>query len=270
MSWGVDGLTAMGVMSETATLTPPEREEALDVIFDTASGRVPVAVGCSAPSPHAAAVLAETAKRLGAVAAMVSAPPLAQDLDALPAFFAAVAARGGLPLVIQDEPAATGVVMPVNVILRCLEAAGARTVKLEDPPTPRKIAALLEVDPSLSVFGGLGGVAALGELRSGACGTMTGFAYPEILAAVRSATDADDAAGAARVFDRYLPLILFEAQPGIGLGIRKEVLRRRGAIATAATRQPPGSIDAATAADLDDVLARVGVRPVPGRFDVEA
>src|SRR2546423_684491 len=90
----------------------------------TACGSSPgtAAAGCPAPPPDAAAALAETAKRLGAVAAMVSAPPLARDLDALPAFFAAVGGRGGLPLVIQDEPAATGVLMPVSVILRCLES----------------------------------------------------------------------------------------------------------------------------------------------------
>jgi 4-hydroxy-tetrahydrodipicolinate synthase len=162
------------------------------------------------------------------------------------------------------------VTMPVSVILRCLDASGARAVKLEDPPTPPKIAALLAAEPGLSVFGGLGGVAALSELRRGACGTMTGFAYPEILGAVRRATEGGDRSDAARVFDRYLPLIQFEGQPGIGLGIRKEVLRRRGAIATATTRLPPGAMDPATAEELADVLDRVGIRPGPEPLDVDA
>jgi 4-hydroxy-tetrahydrodipicolinate synthase len=160
--------------------------------------------------------------------------------------------------------------MPVSVILRCLDTSQARTVKLEDPPTPPKIAALLAAEPALSVFGGLGGVSVLGELRSGACGTMTGFAYPEILAAVRRATEAGDRGRAARVFDRYLPLIQFEGQPGIGLAIRKEILRRRGAIATAIARLPRASIDAATAEELDDVLDRVGIRPGSDPLNVEA
>jgi len=32
------------------------------------------------------------------------------------------------------------------------------------------------------------------------------------------------------LFNRYLPLVRYEQQPGIGLAICKEVLRRRGAI----------------------------------------
>src|SRR5207249_845081 len=83
-----------------------------------------------------------------AAAAMVSAPPLFRNVDLLPEFFRD-AAEAGLPLMIQDEPAATGVVMPATVLLACVEAAGARTIKLEDPPTPPKIPRLLSYDPAL-------------------------------------------------------------------------------------------------------------------------
>ena len=59
---------------------------------------------------------------------------------------------------------------------------------------------------------------------------MTGFAFPEILAAVRLSAESGDMKAAGLLFDRYLPLIQFEAQPTIGLAIRKELLRRRGSI----------------------------------------
>ncbi len=127
--------------------------------------------------------------------------------------------------------------MPVSVLRACLASSGARTVKLEDPPTPPKIGRLLDADPSLSVFGGLGGASALWELDRGACGTMTGFAYPEILRAVRVAHERGERAAAGRLFDRYLPLIAYEAQPIVGLAIRKELLRRRGAIDAARDTQ---------------------------------
>ena len=42
---------------------------------------------------------------------------------------------------------------------------------------------------------------------------------------------------AADVFYRAVPLMRFEFQEGIGMAIRKEVLRRRGALASAATRR---------------------------------
>ncbi len=47
----------------------------------------------------------------------------------------------------------------------------------------------------------------------------------------------------------------FEFQEGIGMAIRKEVLRRRGAIAHAAVRPPAPALDASTREALDRVLA---------------
>ena len=266
IDWGVDGLAAMGVMAEPTTLTAEERETALRTIFDAAAGRAPVIVGCSSTSQGQSSLLIARARELGAMAAMVAAPPLLRNVDLLPGFFAGLA-KAGLPVVIQDEPAATGVLVPVSVLVDCAEASGSNTVKLEDPPTPPKIARLLERRPGLSVFGGLGGVAALSELRRGACGTMTGFAYPEILRAVRVALTAGQDRAAAILFDRYLPLIQFEAQPVIGLAVRKEVLRRRGAIASNLTRGLVPRLDRATAAELTDVLDRLGMVPGLARFE---
>ena len=40
------------------------------------------------------------------------------------------------------------------------------------------------------------------------------------------------------MFDIYLPLVRHEQQPGFGLAVRKEILRRRGAIRSAAVRAP--------------------------------
>src|SRR5207248_2773304 len=63
------------------------------------------------------------------------------------------------------------------------EVPAARTIKLEDPPTPFKTARILEQarDVGVAIFGGLGGVFLLEELMAGAAGAMTGFAYPAIL-----------------------------------------------------------------------------------------
>jgi 4-hydroxy-tetrahydrodipicolinate synthase len=270
VGWGVDGLTVLGVMSEATSLSDREREQALRAILDAADGRVPVAVGCSGGSAHLVRERITHAAEQGAAAAMVSAPTLLRNVDALPAFYRAAVTGTGLDVVVQDEPAATGVLVPVSVLRRCLEAAGSRVVKLEDPPTPPKIAALLAAEPDLRVFGGLGGVSALGELTRGACGTMTGFAFPEILRAVRLAVEAGDPAEAGRLFDAYLPLIQFEAQPITGLVIRKEVLRRRGVIATSTTRGVSPTIDPTTSDELSRLLERVGLVPSAKRLEVDA
>jgi hypothetical protein len=92
--WGVDGLTAMGVMGEPGALTAEERARALTAIADAARGRVPLAIGCSAASPGIVRELIEQARGFGAVAAMVAAPQLLRNVDQLPAFYAQVAALG--------------------------------------------------------------------------------------------------------------------------------------------------------------------------------
>lgn len=261
VGWGVDGLTVMGVMSEVALLTASERRALLEAIFDAAAGRAPVAVGCAAGGEIAAAELAVEALSLGAAAVMVPPPALHRNVDTLPRFFREVARRTGAALIVQDEPRAYGVVMPTRTIAAACEEAGAVAVKLEDPPTPEKIGRLLELVPDVPVFGGLGGVSALWELRRGASGTMTGFAFPEILRSIRIAHERGDADEAGRIFNRYLPLIQFEAQTGVGVAIRKEVLRRRGALPCSASRLFPTGVDPRMYAELDDVLRWVELEP---------
>jgi 4-hydroxy-tetrahydrodipicolinate synthase len=92
---------------------------------------------------------------------------------------------------------------------------------------------------------------------------MTGFAFPEVLVQVVGLYRAGKVDEAADVFYRAVPLMRFEFQEGIGMAIRKEVLRRRGALATAATRAPAAQLDETTRQALDRVMKWVasnGVR----------
>jgi 4-hydroxy-tetrahydrodipicolinate synthase len=133
----------------------------------------------------------------------------------------------------------------------------ARTIKLEDPPTPFKTARILAAagETRVAILGGLGGVFLLEELMAGAAGVMTGFAYPEVLVKVVTHYRAGRVDEAAELFYRFVPLMRFEFQEGIGMAVRKEVYRRRGVIAAAGTRAPGPSLDDGTRAQLDRVLA---------------
>jgi len=267
LTWGVDGITVLGVMGEVAALSTAERTAVVRAVTDVVAGAVPVAVGCSGAALRTVLGQIAEAADCGAVAAMVSAPPLARDVDVLPGFYRRLAELGPLPIVIQDEPAATGVLVPPSVLAASATASGAAAVKLEDPPTPRKISALLDLAPGTVIFGGLGALMAYHELSRGAAGTMTGFSYPEILRAMRLAFERGDRAGALATYHKFLPLVAFEAQQAVGLSIRKELLRRRGVIESAATRIG-APIDASHQEELTEVLDLVGVVPRPGPFDV--
>jgi 4-hydroxy-tetrahydrodipicolinate synthase len=257
LDWGADGFTVLGVMGEAGTLNVEERALVLRTVVAAASG-APVAAGVSASSKHAVLEFTHQAIDAGAGAVMVAAPPLLRNVDALPALCADVAACG-VPVIVQDEPAATGVVVPVSVLAECLRAAGTPLIKLEDPPTPTKMTQLLAAVPAARIFGGLGGVSSYHELSRGAVGTMTGFSFPEVLRELRVRLERDNSHGALEVYARFLPLLLFEGQPGTGLAIRKEVLRRRGALEHAVTRVDSRLTPQLTA-ELDEIARYLDIK----------
>jgi 4-hydroxy-tetrahydrodipicolinate synthase len=145
----------------------------------------------------------------------------------------------------------------------CADLPAIQAVKLEEPPTLPKITRLRALFRSrVAIFGGLGGVYFFEELSRGADGAMTGFPYPEALRAIREHFVAGRRDEARALFYRWLPLIRYESQPGAtpgtAVGIRKEILRRRGWIASALVRAPAPALDAGTHAELAEILAAVG------------
>jgi 4-hydroxy-tetrahydrodipicolinate synthase len=95
------------------------------------------------------------------------------------------------------------------------------------------------------------------ELARGADGGMTGFSYPEMLVEVYERFAAGDTDGAEDVFDTYLPLLRYEAQPGTGLAVRKELLFRRGALTSPTVRAPGLTLTADDRRELDRLVARL-------------
>jgi len=258
---GVNGLTALGVTGEVARLEEPERARVLQIVVQHAAGRVPVVAGTSADGTRTCISYSRQAKDLGAAAVMVSPPRMAKlNSAAVINHYKALADAVDLPIVVQDYPPITGFSMEPALLAKIAkEIPAARTIKLEDPPTPFKTARILDASAGtpVQIFGGLGGVFLLEELLSGATGAMTGFAFPEILVRIMAHWRAGEIDAAADVFYRAVPLMRFEFQEGIGMAIRKTVLQRRGALASAATRAPAGGLDAATRQALERVLVWV-------------
>lgn len=259
---GVNGLTALGVTGEIARLTDAERQRVLEAVMKYTDGRVAVVAGTTAEGLRTCIEYTRNAKAAGAAAVMISPPRMAKlNSEAVLRHFTAVADAVDIEIVVQDFPPITGFTMEPALLARIArEIPRARTIKLEDPPTPFKTSRILEQtkDFEVRIFGGLGGVFLLEELMAGATGAMTGFAYPEILVQIVRAFRAGEVDKAADVFYRNVPLMRFEFQEGIGMAIRKEVLRRRGALSSSAIRAPGAKLDAATVTALDRVLAWVG------------
>jgi 4-hydroxy-tetrahydrodipicolinate synthase len=255
---GVNGVTALGVTGEVARLDEADRQRVLEIVTAHVDGRIGVVAGTTAEGTRTCIGYTRAARDAGATAVMVSPPRMAKlNSDAVLRHYHALAEAVDIEIVVQDYPPVSGYAMEPSLLARIArEIPRARTIKLEDPPTPFKTTKILEGSANLEVriFGGLGGVFLLEELLAGATGAMTGFAYPEILVRIVRLFRSGDVDAAADLFYRAVPLMRFEFQQGIGMAIRKEVLRRRGALASAATRAPGPALDAATREALDRVM----------------
>jgi 4-hydroxy-tetrahydrodipicolinate synthase len=256
---GVNGVTALGVTGEAARLSERERGVVVDTVVRQAAGRVKVIVGTSSDGVRGCIDFSREARSLGASAVMVSPPRMPKlNSESVVNHYKALAEAVDLPIVVQDYPPISGFAMEAGLLARIArEVPAARTIKLEDPPTPFKTARILAAagETKVAILGGLGGVFLLEELLAGAAGVMTGFAYPEVLVKVVSLYRAGDVDQAAALFYRFVPLMRFEFQEGIGMAIRKEVFKRRGVLADASTRAPGAVLDEGTRTALDRVLA---------------
>jgi len=257
---GVDGMTILGVLGEASKLSDDERRVVIAEVIAAADG-LPVCVGVSHAATARAIAFTREAAEAGAHSVMLAPPALAKPNDAAVVdHYVAVASATDLPVVVQDHPASSGVVMSVPVLAEIARRAPTcNVVKLEDEPSPPKVGRLLAEAPDVRILGGLGAIMLLEELRRGAVGTMTGFGFPECLVEIVGRYRGGDEAGARVVFHRILPLVRFENQPGLNLAIRKHLYRRRGAIAHETVRAPGATLDAGTIADLDAILAAVGL-----------
>jgi 4-hydroxy-tetrahydrodipicolinate synthase len=237
-SVGATGLFVLGAFGEGAALDTREQSRVVRAVAAEA-GAVPLVVGLSARST---AVAVEQAGMVIAAAGTHLAGLMVQvhssDSDMLAAHLLAVHDATGAGIVLQDYPVVSGVrISPAQVLAALDRCPFVLAVKSEAPPTAAVIAALTTAT-DVPVFGGLGGVGLLDELAAGAAGAMTGFSHPEGLRAALDAWDGGGFPAARAAYAPWLPLVNFEAQPGIGLALRKEILRRRGVLADAAVRPP--------------------------------
>jgi len=185
--------------------------------------------------------------------------------EAVERYVATVCAALGsvVPVCLQDYPQESGVVMSVPTIGRLIDAHAQIVVfKHEDCPGLPKLSRLRADEARaarrrVSILVGNGGLYYPLELRRGADGAMTGFAFPEMLVEVYERFVAGDADGGEDVYDRYLPVLRYEQQPGFGLAVRKEILRRRGALRSAATRAPGPTLTAVEHAEIGTLMQRL-------------
>ena len=253
---GVHGITLLGVLGEVMRLSDVEKREIAETVVDQVKGRVPVVVGTGSSGTDLAIMYSKEAEEIGVDAIMVAPPRLTRPNDDLVFnYYHDIAKKVNVPIVIQDKPTTYGVHMSPTLIARLSTIERVNYVKLEDAPTLSKITLIRSlIGDKLRIFGGLGGLYFYEELLRGACGIMTGFAYPEILMQIYESFSTGERESSRDLFYRVLPLIRYEAQPVVSLAIRKELLRRRGLIKSAVLRDPATRLDPEHLREIEELV----------------
>jgi 4-hydroxy-tetrahydrodipicolinate synthase len=261
---GVHGITILGMMGEAPKLTFEESASFTRHVLRRVDGRVPVIVGVSNPGLANLHALAGVAMEAGAAGLLVAPTVGLRTDEQVFAYYAAVCETLGptVPIIYQDYPQSTGVYLSVATYARLVNAFPQLVMlKAEDCPGLGKITAVRESEARgvrrTSILVGNGGFYFPQALARGADGVMTGFAFPDMLVGVYERFMLGDRDAADSLFERYLPVMYYEQQPGYGLAVRKELLRRRGAIRSAAVRRLGAILTRTDHEELDRLLARL-------------
>lgn len=261
---GVNGMTILGMMGEALKLSSEESRTFMQHMLKRVDAKVPVIVGVSNAGIVNIANLSHEAMDLGAAGVMIAPPRGISGDDKLYDYFAQCfdALGPDVPVCYQDFPLATAVSLSADLFTRMVKDFDQLVMlKHEDWPGLNKLSKIRKSQARrVSILCGNGGIFLPEEMTRGADGAMTGFAYPEMLVEVVRLCSSGELNQASDLFDSYLPLVRLEQQPGAGLAIRKEILRRRGALACSVTRAPGPSLSPEDHEEISRLIARLEQR----------
>ncbi|KPF93130.1 dihydrodipicolinate synthetase [Rhodopseudomonas sp. AAP120] len=271
---GCEGMTVLGILGEAPKLDAAEAQ-AVATRFVKRAKTLQVIVGVSAPGFATMRALARASMDAGAAGVMIAPPPSLRTDEQIIGYFrqAAEAIGDDIPWCLQDYPLTLTVVMTPNVIRQIvMDNPSCVMLKHEDWPGLEKITKLrgFQKDGSLrplSILTGNGGLFLDFEMERGADGAMTGYCFPDMLVDVVKLSKAGQRDLAHNLFDAHLPLIRYEQQQGVGLAVRKYVLKKRGIIASSAQRKPGSALSDTAREEVDYLLSRLA--RIDERADLE-
>ena len=260
---GAEGLVVLGLASEAWTLTEVERDEVVAVAAGVCEGRAPLVVGLEGTTA-VAIDRARRAVRLGAAGLMVLPPRQAAGREALVLHYATLADAAGVPILVQDSPQVTGVIMDVRTLAAVAAAHPlVRSVKSEIPGSGQRTSALR--DEGLELVAGWGGLDYLGQVARGAVGGMPGCDLGPAMVTIDRLARTGDLDAAEGCYRDVLPyLSLATASLDLLLLSAKRHLRRRGVFTSEALRSPARTLDEREARTFDALLDELAALGTPG------
>lgn len=260
---GADGYCT-GMVSELLRLTARERVELTHKLGELNHDRGVFVAGVGAESTKQALEYAREAERAGA-AAVMAVPPISSRLPPhqVRDYFAALAERIGIPVIVQDASGYVGQPIPLAVCVELVERFGPEKVlfKPEANPIGPNLSALRDATGGRArIFEGSGGISLVDSFRRGIAGTMPGMEFLPGVVALWHALGRGDEEAIYRLYFPICALVALQLQAGLDgfLAVEKYVLHRRGLFATDRRRAPfAWELDGETRAELDRLLSKL-------------
>ena len=272
---GVSGVTILGVMGEAHKLNIEEQKTLIKKYNDKLKDKVPVIVGVSNPGIDNLELLSKFSMDAGASGVMISGNNGLKNDDQIKIYFNQVLERiRDIPVCLQDYPPTTNVYFSESVINNLIkDHPSIQMFKHEDCPGHNKLSRIIKyreekLNRNYSIFVGNGGLYVPQELRRGADGIMTGFAFIEMLVNVFDLFNNNSKENSEDLFDLYLPLIRHEQQFGIGLALRKFILQKRGVIKFSKVRAPGPALTYEDIQEMNNLLKRLEFKLIEKGFPV--
>jgi 4-hydroxy-tetrahydrodipicolinate synthase len=205
---GSTGLVPVGTTGESPTLSHAEHQKVIEVVVETAAGRVPVVAGAGSNNTAEGISLMRHAEKVGATAALVVTPYYNRPTQAgLIAHFTALHECCTLPIIIYNIPARSVVDMlpeTMGALAKLPRIIGVKDatakidrVSLQRMHCGKDFIQLSGEDGTALGFNAQGGVG---------CISVTANVAPRLCAEFQAATLAGDYAKALEYQDRLMPL----------------------------------------------------------------
>jgi 4-hydroxy-tetrahydrodipicolinate synthase len=257
---GSNGLVPCGTTGESPTLSHEEHKRVVELVIESAAGRVPVIAGAGSNSTDEAVALSRHAEAAGADALLIVAPYYNRpSQEGLYQHFRHLDAQVGIPIIVYNIPPRSVVDISVETLKRiyedCTNVVGVKdaTMNLARPSLER-----MACGESFNLLSGEDATA-LGYMAHGGhgCISVTANVAPGLCAQFQAACLAGDFRTALALQDRLMPLhraLFLDPNPAGA----KWALARLGRI-EGTLRAPLVEASAGAAEEIEQAMAAAGI-----------
>lgn len=215
---GTDGFVVCGSTGEAALLTDEERHLVVKTLIQENAGRLPVIVGCGAPSTHETIKMMKQAKDLGATAALVVTPYYVRPSpEGIFQHFKALSEATTLPIILYNNPGRAAIGLSTELVVRLADLPNVVAIKDSCDDLTRVIKMRQQIKKPFAFLSGDDPIATA-YLAQGGDGVISVSANvaPKWCSQMVKAWKARDLDVFAQLRDKLLPLhemIFIEASP---------------------------------------------------------